>query len=199
MATIKFVGPKPIVSDKGVRFDASKPDKYIYLGAALQLAQAFDVEGEAKDIIYRAKTSELSETQINDLLQKYCGDIEETVKEREEKAKGMVEELRQRVNEAKALSEDARRAWLKNIEAMYEYYLQYVTNEAAYDCVLERIASEVAEHHIQEIRVPLLNHFGMVLHELSQVLENRRPPIDSEYHVEQTPEGLFAVMKLRYA
>ncbi|WP_456451670.1 hypothetical protein [Hydrogenimonas sp.] len=198
MATIKFVGPKPIVSDKGVRFDANQPDKYIYLSAALELAQAFDVEGEAHDIVYRAKTSQLSDTVMQQMLEKYCSNLEEFVKEREEKAKALVEELRQRVQEHKNISEEARRAWLGNIDAMYDYYLQYITNEAAYDCVLERIGDEISKAKIKEIRVPLLNHFGMVLHELSEVLEKRRPPIDSEYHVEQTPEGLFAVMKLRH-
>ena len=199
MVKIKFVGPKPAVTDKGVRFDTTKPDKYIYLGAALQLAQAFDVEGEAHDILYRAKTSELSETQIMDLLQKYCPDLENYVKAREDKAKELVEDLRRRVEEATTLTEEARRAWLGNIDAMYEYYLQYVTNEAAYECVLNRIAEEIEKAKIKEIRVPLLNHFGMVLHELSEILENRRPPIDSDYQVEHTAEGLFAVVKLRHA
>jgi len=199
MVKIKFVGPKPAVTDKGVRFDTSKPDKYIYLGAALQLAQAFDIEGEAHDILYHAKTSELSETQIMDLLQKYCPDLDNYVQEREAKAKEMVEDLRRHVESATTLTEEARRAWLKNIDAMYDYYLQYVTNEAAYECVLNRIAEEIEKAKIKEIRVPLLNHFGMVLHELSNILENRRPPIDSDYQVEQTDKGLFAVVKLRHA
>ncbi len=199
MATIKFVGPKPIVSDKGVRFDPNQPDKYTYLSAALELAEAFDVEGEAHDIVYRAKTSQLSDTVMQRMLEKYCPDLEKYVKEREEKAKALVEELRQRVQEHKNISEEGRRAWLGNIDAMYDYYLQYVTNEAAYECVLQRIADEVSKAKIREIRVPLLNHFGLVLHELSEVLEQRKPPIDSEYHVEQTADGLFAVMKLRHA
>ncbi len=199
MAKVKFVGPAPVVSDKGVRFDTNRPDKYIYLGAALQLAEAFDVRGEARDIVYHPKTSELSETVINDLLEKYCQDLDKRVEERKEKAKNMGEDLRRRVSEATTLSEEARRAWLANIDAMYDYYLQYVTNEEAYDCVLERIADEIVAARIKEIKIPLLNHFGMVLHQLADVLENRRPPIDSEFQVEQTPQGLVAVMKLRHA
>lgn len=199
MAKVKFVGPAPVVSDKGVRFDTNRPDKYIYLGAALQLAEAFDVRGEARDIVYHPKTSELSETVINDLLKKYCQDLDKRVEERKEKAKNMGEDLRRRVSEATTLSEEARRAWLANIDAMYDYYLQYVTNEEAYDCVLERIADEIVAARIKEIKIPLLNHFGMVLHQLADVLENRRPPIDSEFQVEQTPQGLVAVMKLRHA
>ncbi|WP_201353679.1 hypothetical protein [Hydrogenimonas urashimensis] len=197
MTTIKFVGPKPIVTDKGVRFDTGKPDKYIYLGVALQLAQAFDVPEGTQDIVYRAKTSELSETQIMDLMQKYCKNLDDYVQSREEKAKAMVDDLRTHIKEATTLTEEARQAWLKNIDAMFDYYLQYVTNEAAYECVLNRIADEIHKAKIKEIRVPLLNHFGMVLHELSEILENRKPPIDSDYHVEQTPEGLFAIVKLR--
>ncbi|WP_353663111.1 hypothetical protein [Hydrogenimonas sp. SS33] len=199
MATIKFVGPAPIVSDRGVRFDPSKPDKYIYLSAALQLAEAFDVRGEAHDIVYHPKSSEFSETVINDMLQKYCPDLDKRVEERKEKARALAQDLKNRIESHPHISEEARRAWLGNIENMIGYYMQYVTNEEAYECLLERIADEVVKAKIKEIKLPLLNHFGMVLHHLAERLEQRKPPVDSEFHVEHTQAGLLAIVKLRHA
>lgn len=198
MATVKFVGYAPRVSDKGVTFDKTKEDRYLHLGAALQLVEAFDIRGEARDIIYRPKSSELSETVINEMLQKYCPDLDARVENRKEEAKKMVEDLRQRVTDATTLSDTAKRSWLANIDTMIDYYTQYITNETAYNCIMERLSDEVVHAKIKEIKLPLLNHFGLVLHELGELLERRRPPVDSEYHVEQTPEGLIAVMKLRH-
>ncbi len=195
---IKFVGPAPQVTDRGVSFDRSRPDKFIYLGAALQLAEAFDIEGEAHDIVYRPRAFEMSESQIEKMLEKYCPNLDDYVKSREDKAKALAEELRKRVGEATTISEEGRQAWLKNIDAMYEYYLQYVTNEAAYDCVLDRVAKEVREAKIKEIRFPMENHFGIVFHDLTQKLETQKPPIDAEFRVEATPEGLMAIVHLKH-
>ncbi|WP_457597128.1 hypothetical protein [Hydrogenimonas sp.] len=200
MAHVKLVGPAPRVSDKGVTFDRSREDKYLYLGAALQLAEAFDIQGEVHDIVYRPKSGELSETVINEMLQKRCPDLDERIKAREEEAKKMVEELRERVEAHPYISEEGKRAWLKNIDVMKDYYLQYITNETAYECVLERIADEIERARIEEIKVPMKNQFAMVLHELGQRLENRKPPIDMEFHIEQhAGEGLVAIVKLRHA
>ena len=198
MYKVKLVGPMPRVSDRGVTFDTSKEDKYLYLGAALQLAEAFDVHGVAHDIVYRPRRSELSETQINEMLEKYCDKLDEYAKAREEKAKGQADELRRRVSEATTISEEAKKAWLKNIDMMVDYYMQYITNEAAYECVLDRLGDEIVNAKIEEIKIPMFHRFGVVLHDLMERLEKRKPPVDSEFSVEYTPDGLIGTMKLKY-
>ncbi len=45
---LKYVGAKPKVSGKGVSFDQTKPDKYTFLTAAVELLEAFDA-GAPKD------------------------------------------------------------------------------------------------------------------------------------------------------
>ncbi len=196
---LKYVGPLPKVSDKGVVFDKNKDDKYNYLSAALELAEAFDFKkSDVEEHIYRPKGKTMSESEMVEKLQKYCDDIESFVEKRKERAKELVEDLRKHVKEATTLSEESRRAWLNNIDAMYDYYLQYVINEAAYSCVLDKIAQEIHDAKIKEIKVPIFQNFGMVLHDLVDVLENRRPPIDVELLVEKQKDGFFGVMKLRH-
>ena len=200
MATIQFVGPAPTVSDKGVRFDPNRPDSYIYMSAILQLVEAFDKkEGEVGGIVYHPHAAEFDKNKINSLLQKYCPDLDKRVGAKKEEVERLAEELRQRVESHPSVSADGRRAWLGNIDAMYDYYLQYVTNEVAYDCLLERLAQEVVNLRIEEIKVPLLNHFGMVLNHLAERLDQGKPPVGSDFQVEQTQEGLVAVIKLRHA
>jgi len=196
---LKYVGPVPKVSHRGVVFDKNRPDKFTYLSAALELAEAFDFKNsDIEEHTYRPKGKTMSESEMMEKLQKYCDDIDSFVKQREEKARELVEDLRQHVQSATTLSEESRRAWLKNIDAMYDYYLQYVTNEAAYECVLDKIADEIKEAKIKEIKVPMFQNFGMVLHDLVEVLENKKPPIDSELLVEKLNDGFFGVMKLRH-
>ncbi|NPA29975.1 MAG: hypothetical protein GXO33_07320 [Epsilonproteobacteria bacterium] len=196
---LAYVGPMPKVSDKGVMFDKNNPDKYHYLSAALELAEAFDFNPEnEREHVYHPKGVEMKPEEMLARLHRYCDDIEQVVAKREAKAREIVEDLRRRVGEATTISEEGRQAWLKNIDAMYDYYLQFVTNEAAYRCVLEKIASEIAAAKIAEIKVPLFQNFGAVLHDLVDVLENRRPPVDSELIIEKRDEGLFGVMRLKH-
>jgi hypothetical protein len=132
-------------------------------------------------------------------LHRYCDDLESYVKDRETKARALVDELRKKVESSKTISDENRRAWLNNIDAMYDYYLQYVTNESAYQCVLETIAKEVKAARIEEIRVPLFQNFGIVLRDLVDVLENGRPPIDAELSIVKEGNDIFGVMRLRHA
>ena len=40
--TLKYVGPKPIISHTSIEFDENKEDKYVYLSVVAQLIQALD-------------------------------------------------------------------------------------------------------------------------------------------------------------
>jgi hypothetical protein len=198
---LKYVGPMPNVSARGVAFDVNKPDKWTFLSAALELAEAFDFQNEKSegDRVYRPKGQQFSESEMLDRLHRYCDDLESYVKDRETKARALVDELRKKVESSKTISDENRRAWLNNIDAMYDYYLQYVTNESAYQCVLETIAKEVKAARIEEIRVPLFQNFGIVLRDLVDVLENGRPPIDAELSIVKEGNDIFGVMRLRHA
>jgi hypothetical protein len=191
----------PNVSARGVTFDTNRPDKWTFLSAALELAEAFDFqnEKEAADRVYRPKGQQFSESEMLERLHRYCENPEAYVADRESKARALVDELRKKVEASKTISEENRRAWLNNIDAMYDYYLQYVTNEGAYQCVLETIAKEIKAARIEEIRVPLFQNFGIVLRDLTDVLENGRPPIDAELHIEKDGNDIIGVMRLRHA
>jgi hypothetical protein len=132
---LKYVGAKPKVSGKGVTFDQTKPDRYTFLTAAVELLEALSFEV-----------------------------TEDTV------------------------GADERRAWLGNIEIMRDYYLQYITNESAYQCALDALADKIHQSHIEEVTFPLGRNHGLVLSHLVDVLRDHRPPYDATLSFE-TKEG----------
>ncbi len=196
---LKYVGDFPKVSSKGVGFDSTKADKYTYLHAAVELLEALSYGAtETTKHLYQTKNQELNEKEILELLQKYCKNLDEVFKNREEKSNELLHSLIERVRSNPEIGEDEQKAWLKNIELMKDYYFQYVTNESAYKCALDALADEVIEAKVLEVRIPLFRNYGIVLHDLIYVLEHKKAPVDTDMKIETTDGALEGIISFRH-
>jgi hypothetical protein len=184
---LKYVGAKPSVSAKGVSFDQSKPDRYTFLNAAVELLEAlsFKATEDKKVYLYNISGKEHNGRELVELLQKHCAEPEKAFENIQEKTNALIEKYTKKVKENDRLSPDERRAWLGNIEIMRDYYLQYVTNESAYQCALNALADKIHNAHIEEITVPLGRNHGLVLSHLIDVLRDHKPPYDATFSVEE--------------
>ncbi|KYJ86358.1 hypothetical protein [Sulfurovum riftiae] len=184
---LKYVGAKPSVSAKGVSFDQSKPDRYTFLNAAVELLEALDsAEIVERKVDLRGMEPKIYRPdELLDLLKKYCKNVNEIFENREEKTNELIDKYRLRVKNNVNITEDERRAWLGNIDIMRDYYLQYVTNERAYECALNALADKIHELHINEIIFSLGNNYGLVFSHLIPVLTDHKPPYDAEFIWEQ--------------
>ena len=177
---LKYVGAKPIVSGKGVSFDQSKPDRYTFLNAAVELLEALSFEPtEGKKIyLYDIEGKERSSSELIDLLKKHCANPQEAFDTCQEETNALIEKYTDRVKKNDTISADERGAWLGNITIMRDYYLQYVTNDKAYQCVLNALADMIHKSHIEEVTFPLGRNHGLVLSHLVDVLRDHKPPYD---------------------
>jgi len=181
---LKYVGALPNVSGKGVTFDQTHPDRYTYLNAAVELLEALSYgQTEETEHVYNTSGREYSADELLELLKKHCRNLDEVFATREATTDELIERLIARVDANTTIPEAEREAWLKNIDMMRDYYLQYVTNESAYRCALEALADEIHDAKVQKLTIPLMRNYGTVLHDLRYVLEHHRPPIDMESEV----------------
>jgi len=182
----KYVGAKPAVSARGVSFDQSKPDRYTFLNAAVELLEAlsFEPREDKKIYLYNVSGKERSGSELVELLKKHCANPEEAFANVQEKTNTLIEKYTSRVKENNTITADERRAWLGNIEIMRDYYLQYVTNESAYHCALNALADKIHKSHIEEVTFPLGRNHGLVLSHLVDVLRDHRPPYDASLSIE---------------
>lgn len=178
---LKYVGAKPKVSGRGVTFDQSKPDRYTFLNAAVELLEAlsFEAKKEKKVYLYNVKKKDYSSAKLTELLTKYCGDLDAIFNAREEKTKALIKKYTDKVKKNKKIKKDERNAWLGNIKIMHDYYLQYVTNESAYECALNALAELIHKSHIETITFPVGRNHGLVLSHLVDVLRDHKPPYDA--------------------
>jgi len=192
---LKYVGDMPKVSKNGVSFDHTKVDKYTYLNAAVELLDALSYGAtEVTKHLYTSRGEEFSPKELLELLQKFCKNLDEVFDKRGDKSNELVQSLIDRVEENESLSDDERKAWLNNIDMMRDYYLQHVTNASAYECALEALGQEIYDAQVKEVAVPLFRNYGIVLYDLSTVLQNRKSPIDSDMKIETTEDGILATI-----
>jgi hypothetical protein len=182
---LKYVGSKPKVSGKGVTFDQTKPDRYTFLNAAVELLEAlsFEAKKDKKIYLYDVQKKEYNSRKLTELLIKYCGDLDAIFDSREETTKALIKKYTDKVKKNDKISKDERRAWLGNIKVMYDYYLQYVTNESAYECALNALAEKIHNSHIETITFPIGRNHGLVLSHLVDVLRDHKPPYDATLRV----------------
>ncbi len=182
---LKYVGAKPKVSGKGVTFDQTKPDRYTFLNAAVELLEAlsFEVAENKKVYLYDIQKKEYNSRKLTELLKKHCGDLDAIFNSREEITKAMIKKYTDKVKKNDKIGKDERRAWLGNIKVMHDYYLQYVTNESAYECALNALAKKIHKSHIETITFPLGRNHGLVLSHLVDVLRDHKPPYDATLRV----------------
>jgi len=196
---LKYVGPMPVVSDRGIGFDQTKPDKFTFLNAAVELLEALSFgPTETTKHLHKTNTEEYSADELLDHLKKNCSNIEEVFSTNQAKTDLLKEELIKRVNENKNLNENARKAWLKNIELMSEYYYQYVTNELAYKCALDALGQAIHEARIKEVTFPMFKNYGFVVHDLLYVLGQRKSPIDGILNIDTEHDGVFGKLSLSH-
>ena len=182
---LKYVGAKPKVSGKGVTFDQTKPDRYTFLNAAVELLEAlsFEAKKDKKIYLYDVKKKEYNSRKLTELLNKHCGDLDAIFSDREEKTNALIKKYTKKVKNNDRLSKDEREAWLGNISIMRDYYLQYVTNESAYECALKALAKKIHKSHIETITFPIGRNHGLVLSHLVDVLRDHKPPYDATLRV----------------
>ena len=183
---LKYVGAKPKVSGRGVTFDQTKPDKYTFLNAAVELLEAlsFKVKKDKSIYLYDVKKKEYSSRKLTELLKKHCGDLDAIFDTREEKTNALIKKYISKVKKNDKIGSDERKAWLGNIKIMTDYYLQYVTNESAYECALNALAAKITKSKIEEITFPIGRNHGLVLSHLVHVLRDHKPAFDATLSVE---------------
>ena len=183
---LEYVGAKPSVSNKGVVFDQTKPDRYTFLTAAVELLEAlsFAPTENKKIYLYNVKGKEYSGSELIELLKKHCANPEEAFENLQEKTNELIEKYTKQVEKNDKLSADGRRAWLGNIKIMTDYYLQYVTNDSAYQCALNALADKIHNLHIETITFPIGRNHGLVSSHLVDVLRDHKPPYDATMKIE---------------
>ena len=193
--TLKYVGPKPIISHSGIEFDKNKEDKFIYLNIVVQLIQALDHKYiEGKSYIYQ--DIRLSDIEMLHILKKYCQNMDSLLDKTAYSIEDEIEHNIQRAYESDTLEEEDKEVLVKNITLMHDYMLQRAVNKSVYYCAMAVLADIAQRDHIEHITTPMYQPFMHVLHSLQGTLLKEKVPIDTQLDVFEQDKQLFVKLKV---
>ena len=194
---LKYAGPKPIISHRGIEFDNNKEDKYVYLNVAVQILKSLNHE-YIKDKIYTydIKTQRLSNDELLRELRGYCSNIDELINVQNHNIEDEIEHMVKRAHENMILSEEDKSILEKNIQIMHDYLIQRSVNKRAYYCVVDALANVIKKEKIDYIVVPMFQTFLHTLHSVQGSLIKLRQPILSDLDIYKENDKLFIKLKI---
>lgn len=182
---LKYVGPKPIISEKGISFKDGKEDKYIYLVAAIQILEAIDKDYEKqKSYSYDVHGKNYNEDDMQAKLLSYHPELEKKMEEEiSSYEKHLDEELENLNIHHSTLNEAEIEAFRNNLNLMRDYRIQRAKNKIFYMHCIETIVEVIKEDKIKDIETPFYEKFWHVLQTIEGELAEGRYGIDSNLKI----------------
>ena len=196
---LKYVGPKPIISHRGIEFDNNKEDKFAYLNISIQLLKALtNQELLDKKYVYHADTKRLSNDELYSELKKFCNDLDTLMETKSHDVEEEIEHNIQRANENNVLNGEDREVLKNNLDIMHDYIIQRSINKSVYYCAVDKLAEIITKKQIGHIVVPMYQTFAHVLHSIQGSLKKNRIPIDTKLDIYQENGELLAKLEIKH-
>jgi len=194
---LKYVGPKPHISQHGIAFDKNKEDKYIYLSIVVQLLNALNHEYyEDRVYVYQTDTSRVDDSTLLHDLKRYCPEIESLVDKRAHNVEDELQDNIDRAHNSNALSKEESEVLTKNIEIMHDYIIQRSINKSVYYCAIGALAKLLKKDNIDHIIAPMYQNFVHIFHSVQGVLEKDKFHIDTNIDIYKENEQLLVKLQV---
>ena len=187
---LKYVGPRPVISQHGIQFKNGKEDKYVYLMIALQILKSIDKDyDKTKAYSYDTSTKRLSDAEMMEVINSYEDKLNETILSEEEsyklRIKKEIETIKQRGN----LKDIEKTAWINNIKLMSNYRIQRAVNKIFYMHCIDHIKNVILRENIKEIDTPFYEKFWHVLQTIQGSLGVGRKSVNTNIEIVADKKG----------
>ncbi|MCI4405868.1 MAG: hypothetical protein JHC35_01130 [Sulfuricurvum sp.] len=178
--SLKYAGPKPLISAHGVTFDLNKEDKFIYLSIVAELIQALNHEYDGgKRYTYIASNKPLDTDRILELIRQNDPQLDQEIQERQKMVEDEIAEELERAHANKILCAEEQEVLIKNIELLRNYRITRSINKTVYYSGITSLAHIIQHGHIDRIDAPMFPKFSHVFHSIQGALVKLHPPVDS--------------------
>lgn len=197
MYSLKYAGPKVLISKTGVTLDWKKTDKYSYLPFAVTLLEALDHDyGEdAHTFTYESDHQPKDGESLLQTVRHYCPDIDETVYRWVAKKEAEIAHEIERANLAHSCSQLERDTYIRNIKLMTDYRLQRTINKSVYYAVLDALASMIVRHRIRFLKAPFSKIHYHIFHSIEGAMRRQKSPLRTSLSIYSEKEALTALLE----
>ena len=191
--TIKYSGPRPVISQHGIDFKDGKEDKYVYLIISTQILVAIDKDyDKVKSYSYDTTTKRFSDDELLQILLKYEPDLKEKVIQEELRYEKHLDEEIESVRKKTDLTKVEIDAWINNLKIMKPYRIQRAVNKIYYQHCVHDIASVIKREKIKEIDTPFFEKYWHVLQTIQGAISEGRDSVGSTLEIEPSDKGMTA-------
>lgn len=194
---LKYVGPKPMISEHGVSFKDGKEDKYVYIQSAIEILNALNHEyTKGKLYKYDADATKLSDQEIENIIIKYKPALKTTIEKEISSYKIYLNDEIENVQNSHPLLNELELSTLQNnLKIMHEYRVQRAINKIYYMHIIEIISDLIKEHKIKDISMPFHERFWHVMQTIqgnlaqsktfvsSKLIENENSTLELEIEI----------------
>ncbi len=186
---IKYVGPRPEISEHGVTFKTGKEDKYVYLSVAVQILIALDKNcKDEKTYSYSTSQRDLSDIEMLDTMLRFEPTLEQSViAEKEAYAKHLDEEIAH-IEHREHMNPLNKEIFINNYKIMKEYRLQRAVNKMYYMHCIKEIVDVIKKEHIKEIDAPFQEKYWHVLQTIEGALISLKSSLNCELKIDRDKE-----------
>lgn len=178
--SLKYSGPKPLISAHGITFDLNKDDKFIYLSIVAELIQALDHEYVGgKRYTHMTAKKPMDCDDILALIHRNDPLLNQEIEDRQKIVEQEIQEELDRAHSNRVLCEEERDVLIKNIELLRSYRINRSINKTIYYSGITSLAHIIQKGHIDTIFAPMFPKFTHVFHSIQGTLVKLHPPIDS--------------------
>lgn len=195
MSDLSYVGPKVEISNHGIVYRQDKEDKYVYLGAALEILKDIDNDYDKKSAYFHHfETIKLAEDELYEILKKYEESFEQSIDDERHSFEDKIAYEIAFVKDLKDLSEIDKEVWIKNIEIMREYRIKRELNKMYYMHCIQDIVSVIKNKNLKEIRAPFNKDFFHVFNTIKGALITGKPSLDANVKEMYNKDGNMIVI-----
>ncbi|MGB6020599.1 MAG: hypothetical protein WBF77_13485 [Sulfurimonadaceae bacterium] len=178
---IRYVGPKTLISTRGISFENKKKDKFIYLESLLHLIQAIDHDYVGDKIyMYMAESRQLKSDDLINRVKQYCPDTETIITEAKKDAVAYIDDKLMRAGNSKFLNDEEIRVFINNITLMRDYTIQRHINKSIYYNLVKKFIERLRHNRIAHISAPAHKTYFHVFHTIQRSLRQQKAPVNSQ-------------------
>lgn len=194
---LKYTGPKSLISPTGINFYSAKEDKFVFIGAMIELIRVLDHDYEdSKAYSVQTEQKSFDEKSVIDLIRTYVPDLDEQINQWINKTVQAIDEELLRAKNNLSLSHEAKEVIINNIELMRSYRLQRTINKSVYYAGIEALAALIKQRRIYHVTTSMNPKFFHVLHSVQGSLRHQHPILDSEIDLFEEKGHLMAKLRI---
>ncbi len=172
---LNYVGDKPTISQHGIYFNSSKPDKYIYLQSLTHVARTLlAIKENQKSVDNFNPKHKFSDSQMLDTLYEIYPSFDSFFKEYVEEYARKLEHEVEEVHEIITLSDDERQILENNYQIMRDYRVQRAKNKLVYEAMIHGCVEFIMSKHILMLKSIFSREFFHVFQSIKNAIESMR-------------------------